>query len=38
MNDMLQQRVLEFQRRISDEDIDVALIDDADNIYFLSPN
>lgn len=36
MNDSLQQRVLEFQRRISDMNIDVALIDDADNIYFLS--
>ena len=36
MNNRLQQRMLELQRRISDENIDVALIDDADNIYFLS--
>jgi len=36
MNDMLQQRVFDFQRRISDENIDVALINDADNIYYLS--
>ena len=36
MNNRLQQRMLEFQRRISDENIDVALINDADNIYYLS--
>ncbi len=36
MKNRLQQRMLELQRRISDENIDVALIDDADNIYFLS--
>jgi len=36
MNNRLQQRMLEFQRRFADENIDVALINDADNIYYLS--
>jgi Xaa-Pro aminopeptidase len=36
MQEKLQNRVLDFQRRIADENIDVALIHDADNIYYLS--
>ncbi len=36
MHDMLQERVLEFQNRIADEKIDIALINDADNIYYLT--
>ena len=36
MQDNLQQRILEFQRRIADEKIDVALIQDPDNIFYLT--
>ena len=36
MHENFQKRALEFQRRIADENIDVVLIYDPDNIYFLS--
>jgi Xaa-Pro aminopeptidase len=36
MQDTLRKRVLDFQRRIADENIDFALINDTDNIYYLS--
>jgi Xaa-Pro dipeptidase len=36
MHDLQKKRVLEFQTRIADEDIDLAVIQDPDNIYFLS--
>ena len=36
MHDAHQNRVIEFQRRIADEDIDLAVIHDSDNIYYLS--
>ena len=36
MRDLQKKRVMEFQRRIADEDIDLAVIHDPDNIYFLS--
>ena len=36
MQDDLGKRVLEFQRRIADEKIDMALIHDPDNIFYLT--
>ena len=36
MQDNLEKRVFEFQRRIADEKIDVALIHDPDNIFYLT--
>jgi Xaa-Pro aminopeptidase len=36
MREKLQKHVIEFQRRIADENIDMAFIEDADNIYYLS--
>ena len=36
MQDLQKKRVMEFQRRIADENIDLAVIHDPDNIYFLS--
>jgi Xaa-Pro dipeptidase len=36
MANLFQQHTLEFQRRLIDEKIDVALLDDPDNIYYLS--
>jgi len=36
MHDLQKKRVMEFQTRIADEDIDLAIIQDPDNIYFLS--
>ncbi len=36
MQDNLDKRVLEFQRRIADEKIDMALIHDPDNIFYLT--
>jgi len=36
MHEYFQKRALELQRRIADENIDVVLIYDPDNIYFLS--
>lgn len=36
MKNNLDKRVIEFQRRIADEIIDVALIHDADNIFYLT--
>jgi Xaa-Pro aminopeptidase len=36
MRGKLQKHVIEFQRRIADEKIDMAFIEDADNIYYLS--
>ena len=36
MHDLMKKRVIEFQTRIADEDIDLAIIHDPDNIYFLS--
>jgi len=36
LHDLMKKRVIEFQTRIADEDIDLAIIHDPDNIYFLS--
>jgi len=36
MQDKLGKRVLEFQRRIADEKISLALIHDPDNIFYLT--
>ena len=36
MHDLQKKRVVEFQARIADENIDLAVIHDLDNIYFLS--
>jgi Xaa-Pro dipeptidase len=36
MHDLQKKRVIEFQTRLADEDIDLAVIHDPDNIYFLS--
>lgn len=36
MHDLMKKRVLEFQTRIADEKIDMAVIHDPDNIYFLT--
>ena len=36
MQNNLDKRVIEFQRRIADEKIDVALIHDPDNIFYLT--
>ena len=36
MNDLQKKRVIELQRRLADEDIDLAVIHDLDNIYFLA--
>jgi Xaa-Pro aminopeptidase len=36
MQNLQKKRVIEFQRRIAEEDIDLAVIHDPDNIYFLS--
>ena len=36
MQDLWEKRVIEFQKRIADENIDLAVIDDPDNIFFLS--
>ena len=36
MHDLMKKRVIEFQTRIADQDIDLAVIHDPDNIYFLS--
>jgi Xaa-Pro dipeptidase len=36
MHDLQKKRVLEFQTRIADENVDLAVIHDPDNIYFLS--
>lgn len=36
MQQKMEKRVLEFQRRIADEEIDMALINDADNVYYFS--
>jgi len=36
MQNLQKKRVAEFQTRISDENIDLAIIDDPDNLYFLS--
>ncbi|UCH21341.1 MAG: aminopeptidase P family protein [Deltaproteobacteria bacterium] len=36
MKEELQRRIQEFQRRIADENLDMAFIEDADNIYYLS--
>ena len=36
MHDLQKKRVIEFQKRIADENIDMAVIHDPDNIYFLS--
>jgi Xaa-Pro aminopeptidase len=36
MQEKLQKRMLDFQKRLADKKIDVALIEDADNIYYLS--
>jgi Xaa-Pro dipeptidase len=36
MANLFQQHTLEFQRRIAGEKIDVALLNDPDNIYYLS--
>ena len=36
MQDDLSKRILEFQRRMADEKIDMALIHDPDNIFYLT--
>ena len=36
MQDNLAKRILEFQRRIADEKIDMAIIQDPDNIFYLT--
>ena len=36
MHDLRKKRLVEFQMRIADENIDLAIIDDPDNIYFLT--
>ncbi len=36
MQDLQKKRVLEFQRRLDDEGLDLAVIQDPDNIYFLA--
>ena len=36
MHDLQKKRVLEFQTRIADEDIDLAIIHDPDNIFYLA--
>jgi Xaa-Pro aminopeptidase len=36
MQDLQKKRIIELQTRIADEDIDLAVIHDPDNIYFLS--
>jgi Xaa-Pro aminopeptidase len=36
MAEKLQKRMLDFQKRLADDKIDVAIIEDADNIYYLS--
>ena len=36
MHDLQKKRVMEFQLRIADENVDLALIQDPDDIYFLS--
>lgn len=36
MHDLLKKRVMEFQTCMADENIDLAIIDDPDNIYYLS--
>ena len=36
MRELQKKRVIEFQRRIADEGIDLAVIHDPDSIYFLS--
>jgi Xaa-Pro dipeptidase len=36
MHNLQKKRVLEFQTRIADENIDLAVLHDPDNIYFLS--
>ena len=36
MQEKLQERMIDFQNRLGDEKIDLALIEDADNIYYLS--
>ena len=36
MLEKLQERMIDFQNRLGDEKIDLALIEDADNIYYLS--
>lgn len=36
MPDMITGRVVEFQRRLADEKIDLAVIHDPDNIYYLA--
>jgi Xaa-Pro aminopeptidase len=36
MQDLQKKRMMELQTRIADEDIDLAVIQDPDNIYFLS--
>ena len=36
MQNLQKKRVVDFQRRITDENIDLAIIDDPDNLYYLS--
>jgi Xaa-Pro aminopeptidase len=36
MQDNLAKRIPEFQRRIADEKIDMAIIQDPDNIFYLT--
>ncbi|MGD9287407.1 MAG: aminopeptidase P family N-terminal domain-containing protein, partial [Desulfobacterales bacterium] len=36
MHDLFKERILEFQKRIADEGVDLAVIDDPDSIYFLT--
>ena len=36
MHTLFRKRVIEFQRRLADEKIDMGLVCDADNIYYLS--
>lgn len=36
MHDLQKKRVIEFQTRLADENIDLAVIHDPDNIYFLA--
>ncbi len=36
MHNLHRNRIIEFQRRINDEGIDLAVIHDSDNIYYLS--
>jgi len=36
MQDLQKKRIIEFQRRLADRDIDLAVIHDPDNIYFLT--